>query len=213
MADSKYDITAKIPPDTSNEDFKLMLQHLLAERIGLVVHHEAQEQTVYELGIAKGGLKMRQAEPAPANEPPSDPTASADGKPPTIHLVTDKDGNQQLPPGHPMSIVTGVGGVIRRMARMEEMPQVVRMLEQRAGHPVIDKTGLTGQYDFVLEFAPDTPAARPMDLSAAAPAEASTPAPFFFDAVVQQLGLKLEPKKASVDVLIVDSFNKVPTEN
>jgi uncharacterized protein (TIGR03435 family) len=203
MDESHYDITAKIAPGTSKETFNLTLQHLLAERIGLVVHHEGQDQTVYELVISKSGLKMHEAQPAPAGRSPADPSPSPDGYPPT--LIRDNDGNLQLPPGHPMVFVTSSSGGLRLMARMQGMPEVVGALEGRAGHPIIDKTGLTGKYDYTLEFAPDMATVHSIN-------QASSTAPFF-DAVEQQLGLKLEPKKAPVDVLIVDRFNKVPTEH
>jgi hypothetical protein len=51
-----YDIAAKIPPGASKENFNLMMQRLLTERLGLVVHHESKEEAVYNLVIAKGGL-------------------------------------------------------------------------------------------------------------------------------------------------------------
>jgi uncharacterized protein (TIGR03435 family) len=76
------------------------------------------------------------------------------------------------------------------------------MLRQSAGRQVLDKTGLTGKYDFTLEFSL-------RDLTGAPDEE---PVPSLFDAL-QQLGLRLEDKKAQFDVVVVDHAEKVPTAN
>jgi uncharacterized protein (TIGR03435 family) len=204
-----------------------MIQRLLAERLGLVVHHEAREQTVYEMAIAKGGLKLKDAEPAPASGPPPDPAAAADGRPPTIHLGQDKNGNPQLPPGRPLALVMSSGGVVRVMARMQSMSAILDTLERHISHPVVDKSGLTGKYNYTLEYAsvnaPSVgmaPTASPDALPGggaapgnAAPNDASIPAAPFLVAVEQQFGLKLVPTKAPVDTLFVDSFHKLPVAN
>ena len=63
LEDAHYDITARVPPNASPDDFNRMLQSLPIERIGLTVHHELREQPVYEMSIAKGGLKFKEAAP------------------------------------------------------------------------------------------------------------------------------------------------------
>ena len=77
------------------------------------------------------------------------------------------------------------------------------MLRQSPGRQVIDKTGLTGKYDFTLEFSLRELTAAPGD----------DPLPSLFDAMQQQLGLKLEDRKAPFDVVVVDHAERVPTEN
>jgi uncharacterized protein (TIGR03435 family) len=77
------------------------------------------------------------------------------------------------------------------------------MLRQPAGRQVIDKTGLTGKYDFTLEFS----------LRELAAASGDDPVPSLLGALMQQLGLKLENKKAPFDVVVVDHAEKAPTEN
>jgi uncharacterized protein (TIGR03435 family) len=218
MDNVRFDIIATVAPDTSKKDFQLMLQRLLAERVGLVVHHELKETPVYEMVIAKGGLKMKDAEPAREGGTP----------PPTGRFETDRDGFIILPPGRAGAATSGLGGVTRRSARMQSVAGVVAMMEQYSGRPVTDKSGLTGQYDYKLAF--DTAsAARPRQAGVPAsvaaargplpgtdvPREpmASDPAPTFLEAVAKQLGLKLEPAKAAIDVVFVDRFNKEPTEN
>lgn len=81
------------------------------------------------------------------------------------------------------------------------------MLQVPNDLPVVDKTGLTGKFDFTLEYAMGLPDAA-LD-SAAEP----SPAPFLFKALEEQLGLQLVRKKVPFDVLIIDAFDQLPTEN
>ncbi|MEI9975101.1 MAG: TIGR03435 family protein [Ignavibacteriota bacterium] len=182
-----YDIIAKVPDGATHQEFLQMLQALLAERFGLVVHHESKELPVYELTIAKGGLKIKEV-PDPAQ-----PAASA----------SPKD-------GQPVMTIGGAQpyqGHLRIVANGQPVSGMVKMMELQSGRPVIDKSGLTGFYDYSLEFAPDPlsgprPGIDPNDAS-----------PDFLTAVVKQMGLKLDPKKDPVDTLRVDRFNRVPTAN
>lgn len=80
-----------------------------------------------------------------------------------------------------------------------EAKQVAGVLAHRAGQPVVDKTGLTGTYDFTLSYAPAN--------------DPNSNLPDFFTALQEQLGLKLQPDKVPVDFLVVDHVDKIPTEN
>ena len=188
IEDTRYDITAKVPPNASPDDFNLMLQSLLTERIGLVAHHELRELPVYEVSIAKGGLKMKEAEPL------------RDGEKASAYSTKTADGGYRL------------------VARMFRFFDVVKWWERFAQRPLVDHTGLSGNFDFILEFSPDEAQSQ---LSAAVgsappgmvPAGAYLPKMTFSAAIEKQLGLRLEPRKANVDILVVDRFNKVPTEN
>jgi uncharacterized protein (TIGR03435 family) len=142
MDTARYDVVAKMPAGTTVENFRLMLQHLLAERIGLMVHHEPKEMSVYEMVVAKGGLKIKEAEKAPEDGTP----------PPTGH--TDKDGFMILPPGRKGAVMSRADGVTRCSARMQTVADVVSMMERFSGRSVIDKSSLTGKYDYKLAFAP-----------------------------------------------------------
>jgi len=202
-----YSIDAVVPPNTSRQDCYRMLQHLLIERLKLEVHHEARMGTIYELVVAKDGPKLRDAEPPPAGEP----VALEPSMRPNLSLTTvrDKDGHPQLPPGRPGATrITMVGAGFRFLGRMQTGADIASTLENHIGHPVIDKTGLKGVYDYTLDVA----AVGPVQInSQAAPAE--TDIGDILGAVVRQLGLKLEGKKGPVDVLVVDRFNKTPSEN
>src|SRR5882757_9032795 len=75
-----------------------------------------------------------------------------------------------------------------------------------AGRPVVDKTGLTGQYDFTLHWASFDPG------PAAAPTDPGEQGPSLFTALEEQLGLKLKSEKEQIEVIVVDSVEK-PSEN
>ena len=213
LDDSYYNIDAKIPPNTSLADVDLMLQRLLVERIGLVIHHESREQTAFELVVGKGGSKLRKAEPAdPAGLDPGLPTKMV-GHPP-VKAIVDKDGSLRFPPGHPaLASVSLGGGMQRLMARMEPVEILAAVIEGRIGHPVVNKTGLSGTYDFTIDYVPELLIPAGLFASAVEPDKVDSPGPTILEAVERQLGLKLEPKRINADVLVVDRFNRYPTGN
>jgi uncharacterized protein (TIGR03435 family) len=212
----RYDIAAKVPAGTTKEQAAVMLQNLLAERFKLELHRESREFQVYELTVAKGGPKLKES----TKESTKESARSADAAPidpaETMRQVTtDKDGLPWLPPGRP-NVMNGGGENLMQSARQQPISTLVRFLQQRMsllGLPVLDKTGLTGTYDYALKFTPPglAPAAAPPTGN---PADAaSDPAPDVFEAVQQYLGLKLEQKKDPLDVLVIDRAEKTPTEN
>jgi uncharacterized protein (TIGR03435 family) len=214
----RFDIDAKIPPGTTKEQFNLMLQNLLVERFGLAVHRETRELPIYELVVAKGGLKMKEAEKAPAGAQ-TPPEPSADGGPPNLHMTRNKDRLPEFPPGVPGMLALPVSGGAWVTARMQTIANLLQMLQSQIGRPVVDKTGVTGIYDFNLRFAPESAGAGGAGSAASAEppsvalSAASDPAPSLFTAFESQLGLKLEPKKGPVEMLVVNHVNRTPTEN
>jgi uncharacterized protein (TIGR03435 family) len=201
-----YTINASVPPKATREEFNLMLRQLLTEEVGLIVHHESREQAVFEMVVAKSGLKMPEAEAAPPGE------AVSDASPP--RLIRDKNGNQVLPPGRSATVVGALpGGMYRMSARMQPISRLASALEGSVGRRVIDKTGLTAKYDFTLDYMPDTVAHPNTGMPVPVSADSASPGPNFVQAVSEQLGLKLQSGRATVDVLVVDRFNKVPAGN
>jgi uncharacterized protein (TIGR03435 family) len=93
------------------------------------------------------------------------------------------------------------------------IPGLVIHLEDELTRPVIDKTGLTGVYDFTLKYSLD--GLRPQQLPATANAPPTDPSggPSLLTAVQEQLGLKLESAKDPIDILVIDHIDKVPTGN
>jgi uncharacterized protein (TIGR03435 family) len=87
------------------------------------------------------------------------------------------------------------------------------MLSREFRLPIVDKTGLTGKFDFTLEFAPQPPGAVPAASVEGVLDTADDSGPNLTTAVQQQLGLKLNPRKVPLDVLIIDRADKTPTEN
>ncbi len=178
-----YDIFAKIPKRTTKERFQMMMKGLLEERFKLTVHHLTKDFPVYELVVGKNGPKLKE----------STGTAPAEAK----------DGFPALPAGRPGMAVNFGTDRARLAAREEPIPVLCKMLRNSAGRQVLDKTGLTGKYDFTLEFSVRELTGAPGD----------DPVPSLFDALLDQLGLKLEDKKAAFDVVVVDHAERVPSEN
>jgi uncharacterized protein (TIGR03435 family) len=196
LSSERYDITAKIPTDATKEQFNLMLQRLLASRFHVALHHETKRLQGYELVRGKTEPKLKAStEVGPDVQPTEAPKTDANGFPqlsaPGLVLMED---------------VRGTAVVSLLAARAQPLSALVELLSKEFRLPVTDKTGLTGKFDFTLEFAPRVPGDLPSDT----PDEA---APNLISAVPQQLALKLEPKKIPVDILIIDSADKIPTEN
>jgi uncharacterized protein (TIGR03435 family) len=200
-----FDVEAKAPAATDRRLFLAMLQNLLAERFGLVVHWTQKEFPSYDLVVAKGGPKLQEAERRPADAPPLDSTQP---------LQWPEGGWPVLPPGVPSIGLYGRRGtqMVYLAARMKTVADLLRTLQQLMDRPLTDKTGLTGTYDFTLNFLPPGNAAYPPPPSES-PDAASEPAPDIFAALERQLGLKLVPGKALEKLLVVDKFNLDPTEN
>jgi bla regulator protein blaR1 len=205
VATDRYDVEGKVAPEDapklkqlSNEQRWTMLLPALEERCNLKFHHETRELTVYMLVIAKGGPKMQLAQPA-GNVAPSGPMAPRSG---TVAAPSPP------PPPPP-----GPGAGIFFAGRSATMESLAHMLSRTLGNPVIDKTGLTGKYDYRLQFAPDDSVRASMPppaMGGAPPPE--TDGPSIFTALQEQLGLKLVAQKQPVDVIVIDHMDQ-PTAN
>jgi uncharacterized protein (TIGR03435 family) len=196
---SRYDFDAKVAgPDVdalkklNPEQRRSMLQPALADRFKLKVHTETKQLPVFELVIAKGGSKLKEAAPGDAY----------------TNGIKGPDG-------------VGRGGMMR-MGRGQLTGQavpignLVNMLSQQLHQTVIDKTGLTGKYDLELNWTPDQGSDPMFKGTDGAPARADTApdasGPSIFTAVQEQLGLKLQSTKGPVETLVVDHI-EIPSEN
>ena len=170
-------------PPTTQENLNLMLQNLLADRFKLVVHKDTKLMPAFALTAGKGKPKMKEA----ANEASSSGQSGCQGVP------------QNPAPGTIPYQVVSCHGVT-----MAAFADILRGFGYGSylPDPVVDQTGLSGAWDFELKWT-----ARNR-LAQAGPDGIS-----LLDAVDKQLGLKLEPKKAPLPVLIVDSLNQKPTPN
>jgi len=183
---SVWDINAKVPPATV-EQFNLMLQSLLEERFHLKLHHATKEFAAYNLVVAKGGLKLKDSVDITqqSNQTGIAKSANPDGGPASRSIR--------------LSVEPG-GRVLRGTALLADLAGI--LLSQVGETPVIDKTELTGTYDFRIEF---TAAANPP------PSDALFLS--IFTALEKELGLKLEATNATFDVLVIDHIDSEPTEN
>ena len=214
MGTEAFDVTARAPTGATKEQFAAMLQQLLEQRFGLVVHHETRQLAGYRLVVADKNPKLKNSHDAP-------PVSSQPD-------VITKNGIPQLSDtagtGEFFAIVGGRVQAVMR-GRHQGMKGMAGQLASRLDAPVIDATGLAGEYDFDMSYTPEPRAPRngsrvmsvpgdgaasPQPVNAAAPDGQLT----LREALQQQLGLKLEPVKAiPVDVLVLDKANKEPTGN
>ena len=198
----RYDIQAKVDESVADELGKLtpeqgkpvrehMLQALLADRFKLTVHHETKELPVYALVIAKNGLKIRETKP---DENYSNGIKGEDG-----HALGKS------------SIDFGRGRLRGQGVPIAGLVQLLSQQPELEGRVVLDRTELTGEYDFTLQWAPENlmlNGTRPPD-NAALP---DSSGPSLFTALQEQLGLKLESTKGPVDALVIDHVEH-PSEN
>src|SRR5580704_9711339 len=130
MSDQRFDVAAKMPPGTTQEQFSLMLRNLLAERFKLAVHHEDRETQVYSLVVAKNGSKLKEWAPSAAG----DAAAIAPGQ--SLPLKKDQDGYPVIPPGGGITVAVGLGHARLRLDN-EPLAKFTEMIGSMLGRPVI----------------------------------------------------------------------------
>jgi uncharacterized protein (TIGR03435 family) len=214
-----YDVTAKLPPGTTKEQFQQMLQTLLAERFKLTVHRETRQLPVYALVVAKGGPKMKEVEtPAIPEVPPAGPG------PGPLGMIRGRGGEPpRLASGPGVRMMVTPGG--RQLAGYMTMAGLANALSNAMDRAVVDQTELKATYDVNLTWTPDElegnqgmrglpppPMAGPPGGGEPSRA-ASEPGLSLPQALQETLGLKLEARKSSAEMLIIDHADKVPVEN
>ncbi len=168
----RFDIAAKPDGEVSDEKVLLMLQALLADRFKLKLHRETKEMQVYVMTVAKNG---------PKNGPKL--TAAEPSETGGIRI-------------RGMGRLAGISASTLQLA--EGLSDLALNGRHFLDRPVLDRTGLSGVYNFNLEWTPE-----------------GAPDPFgpsIFTAIQEQLGLKLETQKAPVEILVIDRLEK-PTGN
>lgn len=202
---AKYDIAAKIPPSTTIEQFRWMIRNLLIDHLHLATHFQVADRPVYEVSVSKRGLKMQPAK-INADSPGATTSASTARRLGQLRIELNPDAPLRPAPGHAMAGVAPDGR--HRMAgRQQDMAQIVALFVVRLHTQVLDKTGLSGMYDWDFEYDSGSGSAASSD-SAAAPAPDVIPA--YIQGVERGLGLKLEPKTGPIKVLHVDGFTRNP---
>jgi uncharacterized protein (TIGR03435 family) len=192
LADTRlgFDLRAKVPQGTTREQFSLMFQNLLVDRFQLAVHRETREMQQYDLVVAKNGPKFQGAAPEGS---PAGPSALR------------KNGCPALPGGQ--GVTFGNGQYVLHIPDWSMKVFSTQLAYLLRSH-VTDATGLTGKYDIAMCWAPD----NTRDAGANG-IPATDSAPTLQQALQDQLGLRLEPRKGPVEVLVVDHAEKLPSEN
>jgi uncharacterized protein (TIGR03435 family) len=178
LAHSDEATDAKLAKLTDNEvrlEKRNAIRVLLAERLGLKTHFETRNSSIYNLVVAKGGVKMQVVPPPPEGETPVTPP------PANVQAHGSQHGLEFVGSNAPIRAIAGA-------------------LSSMVEEPVVDKTGLTGTYNYTLQFGREWSESDPDSW------------PSIFTAVQDQLGLKLEAVHESVPNLVIDHITK-PTEN
>ena len=190
LREARYEIVAKGPAGTRREDLPKMMETLLKERFKLQAHRETREVPVLVLTPGKDGPKLKQAAPE-----------SGDGQGGAqVGMSASESGGERLQ-------IQGGG-----------MATLVNTLTGLLGRPVVDKTGLAGRYDFVLEFSRSETAGPKATGGFNEPPPLPPPPPGAEPGIsiytsIQDLGLRLMPQKLPMSVLVVDRADRAPVEN
>jgi bla regulator protein BlaR1 len=200
----RYTVEARAAAGNPTKDqMRLMVQSLLADRFQLTAHFETREVPVFELRLAKPGKQgpklISHADGPPCDQPGASPVADAPG----LHFAC-----------HSFSPYIDLGTKFLLGSRDVSMDVLAGTLSEilggplAFGRPIIDKTGLTGRFDFTLEWARERRAPAGFDSSVASDPIGPTP----LEALRDQLGLKLESTKAAIPILVIDKVER-PSEN
>jgi uncharacterized protein (TIGR03435 family) len=211
MDTERYSIAAKAPEGAPPAAISVMLVNLLKDRFQLATHLETREQPIFNLVFARADGRLGpdlkatsgECQAVIAERVAAAKAAAGRGGPPPLPSMPGP--NDPLPCGFGR-LTPGFVAVSGRT-----LAQFVATLSDLARRPVIDKTGLTGLYDFALKFAPETAgSAGPFGLlpPGAPPTAIDPDAPNLFTAVQEQLGLKLESARGPVEVAVIDRFEK-----
>ena len=164
----------------NDQQWKDMMQKLIAERFALTFHRDKKELSVYVLSVARSGSKLTKSEADPSR-----------------HFGWSFRGR--------------IGGDLNFSdANMTDFANL--MQRNVLDRPVVDQTGLTGRYDFTLDFTPDESQFEGMGTKVSPPTDSANPPPNLYTAIQEQLGLKLEATKALAEVVVIDHVEK-PSEN
>jgi uncharacterized protein (TIGR03435 family) len=181
----RYEVVALAPSELrpTYDEQMIMLRKLLAERFGLKFHREKKQFSIYELTVATGGAKVTKSD-APFDE--------ASNVTSTLYPASSGGIDHALLPAHNITMLQ-FASVLQRA-----------ILER----PVVDNTGLAGRYDFKLEWTPDG-SQFGGQLPSGAP---DSDKPGLFEAVQQQLGLRITATKGPLDTLVIEALQR-PSAN
>jgi uncharacterized protein (TIGR03435 family) len=237
MSAERFDVIAKLPEGASPEQVPQMLQALLAERFQLKVHRESKEHSVYALVVGKNGPKLKESPPdsdAPADAPPPAGSMVIGTGQNQMRLSGRPDDPKGMSiAGGPIGnahVSVGPNGAIHLEIEKMTLAAFADFVGRFVDRPVVDMTDVKGSYQMALDLSTqdlvavartvglgmgvDMPMRRTAGDAARQPADtASDPSGGSIFAAVQQLGLKLDPRKASIELIVIDQVQKTPTDN
>jgi uncharacterized protein (TIGR03435 family) len=189
MSTVRFEVDAKLPAGATTEQVPEMFQSLLEERFGLTWRREPKEMQVYSVLVGKDGPKLKEAQKAAGNQP--------------LAMGTD---------GKPRSLVSfgGNASSVTVFAPSASLLTLVGVTSRFTGKPLVDDTGIQGDYNFTLTFAPEVTTG--LGIAPGNSAEPSDPAPSLAEAL-KQYGLRMETKKSSIDMFVITHAEKTATEN
>jgi uncharacterized protein (TIGR03435 family) len=197
-----FNIEARAEGNPGNPQMNLMLQSLLEDRFKLVMHHETRQLPIYALVVAKPGKIGPQLTQHSGDTKCADAAA---GKP-----LPQPGPDEAMPAYCGGFFMNPRPGDLRETGNKITMDMLGQFLRQSVDRTVVDRTGLSGVFDFTLEFAPELgPGSQP---STTASASDPSTLPAIFTALQEQLGLKLETQKGPVDVIVIDHVQE-PSPN
>jgi uncharacterized protein (TIGR03435 family) len=203
MTGEHYDIVAKRPEGVEGEKMlRGMMASLLEDRFKLVTHRETKDLPAYELVVGKGGLKIKEIPP----DPDTPDQTKVD-----VNVTGGGRGGTTVDLGGGSSLTYGLN---KLEAHKVTIASIMDSLSKFLDRPVVDMTGLTGRYNFTLDYSVE----ELKNLVRASGGDASHIPDFGGDqpsifTSVESLGLKLEGRKTAVPVIVVDSAQKTPTAN
>jgi len=206
---NRFDIEARAQGNPTKDQMRLMMQSLLADRLKLAFHYETRQLPVFKLVLVKPGKTGPQLQPHPADSPCSSapPEPSAPGPATVAGGFPVVCGGQVFMASAPGHVRNGGRNIIPgRIATILALLSGIG--DTGVDRPILDQTGLTGTFDFYIDFVPrfNGPLPPGSDFNP------DTNGPTFLEAVQEQLGLKLEPDKGPVDVPVLDHIEE-PSAN
>ncbi|HWB86457.1 MAG TPA: TIGR03435 family protein [Bryobacteraceae bacterium] len=177
-----YDVVAKMPAGATKDDIPGMLQRMLKERFHFVTHQESRMTKVYDLVVEKGGPKLQ---PCQVGDEPAQPHAGSQDNPPATGVC---------PSNHARTFDETTMSVTA-----STMTELARDLRTGTAWPVLDKTGLQGNFNIAFECEQDLG-----KTTVGLPSMASA---------LDKFGLKLEATREPLEYVVIDSADRVPTEN
>lgn len=210
----RFDIEARAPEaNPTKEQMRLMVRSLLADRFKFTFHTEERRMPVLALVLAKPGTLGPQLQPHPADAPCQADSNKLGKASPVANGIL-----QKVPVPFPpickgiLGFKKGTTGPSGLAGRNVTIGMMADMFSQKVdlGRPIIDTTGLKGTFDFLIEYAPEPLNATPEPESATAALDQGEPD--FAQALRDQLGLKMQSRKAPTDVMVVDHIEH-PTAN